>query len=200
MKTEIEAKFLKINPSEIRDSLRRFGARQEHPEVLMRRKTFDDKNGDLRKIGGWIRVRDEGDKITLSYKQLKDRTLHGTKEVTVVVDNFDATVTFLQSVGFVQKSYQETKREKWTLGEVEVTIDTWPWIPTFVELEGESEEKLKKVAAKLGLSWKKALHGSVENAYQDCYDVTEEEVDSWEIINFVPVPEWLEKKRRGLGL
>jgi len=32
-------------------------------------------------------------------------------------------------------SYQETRREKWMLDDAEVTIDTWPWIPTFIEIE-----------------------------------------------------------------
>ena len=196
MQTEIEAKFLDIDPSELRAVLRKKGAVQEYQERLMRRKTFDDADGRLRKIGGWVRVRDEGDKVTLSYKQLNDRTLHGTKEITVTVDDFDAACSFLEAVGFKQKSYQETKREKWTLYGSEITIDTWPWIPTFVEIESPDEKTLKDIADKLGFDWKDALHGSVETAYQRDYDVTEDEIDGWKMITFVPVPEWLERKRK----
>ena len=112
METEIEAKFLNIDPAQLRIKLQALGATQEHPEKLMKRKTFDDRDGRLNKVGGWIRLRDEGGKITLSYKQLNDRTLYGTKEITVSVDNFDATCLLLEAVGFTQKSYQETKREK----------------------------------------------------------------------------------------
>lgn len=75
-------------------------------------------------------------------------------------------------------------------------IDTWPWIPTFVEIEGSDANELKKVAASLELDWGKALHGSVENAYQAYYNVTEEEIDGWEKITFVPVPDWLEVRRK----
>lgn len=196
MNTEIEAKFLDINPSELRGKLRNIGATLEYVERLMKRKTFDDQDRKLRKVGGWIRLRDEGDKITLSYKQLNDRTLHGTKEVTLTVDNFNTASLFLETVGFKQKSFQETKREKWMFGQAEITIDTWPWIPPFVELEGESEAQVKDAAVSLGLDWSKALHGSVETAYQKYYDVTEEEIDNWESITFVPVPDWLEKKRK----
>jgi len=155
-------------------------------------KNFDYPDKKLEKIGGWIRVRDEGDKITLAYKRLIDRTIKGTKEISVVVDNFDAICDLLIAIGLDCKSYQETKREKWMLDGVEVTIDTWPWIPTFVELESKSETRLKDVAFKLGLDWTKALHGSVEIAYQTYYNVTEEEIDSWEDITFTPVPDWLE--------
>jgi len=196
METEIEAKFLDINSSELRGKLRNVNAILEYSERLMKRKTFDDKDRKLRRVGGWIRVRDEGDKITLSYKQLNDRTLHGTKEVTVVVDNFNTASLFLEAIGFKQKSYQETKREKWTLNDSEITIDTWPWIPPFVEIEAPNEQTLKDISEKLGFDWVYALHGSVETAYQRYYDVTEEEIDRWPTITFIPVPDWLEKKRK----
>src|SRR3989344_9275979 len=192
MQTEIEAKFLNIKPADLRISLENHGATLIHEERLMRRKVFDNPSGDLRKIGGWIRVRDEGDKITLSYKQLNDRTLHGTKEISLDISNFEAMCDFLLATGFVCKSYQETKRERWELDGVEVTLDTWPWIPPFIEIEGKQEEDLKVVVSKLGLNWNNALHGSVETAYQAVYEVTEDEIDSWENITFSSVPDWLE--------
>ena len=197
MKTEIEAKFLNVNTTEIREKLKKIGAVMEYPERLMKRKVFDYPDDRLRKIGAWIRVRDEGEgKITLSYKQLQDRSLHGTKEITLDVSDFETMCDFLQASGLDSKSYQETKREKWKLGESEITIDTWPWIPTFVEIESETEEEIRKVALLLGFDWSTALHGSVETAYQALFNVTEDEIDGWEEITFIPVPDWLEVKRR----
>lgn len=189
METEFEAKFLDIDPASFREILKKAGAKLVHAERPMKRKNFDYPDSRLEKIGGWIRVRDEGDKITFSYKRLVDRTVEGTKEISVVVDDFEKTCNLLLAVGFDQKSYQETKREKWELDGVEVTVDTWPWIPTFVELEAANEKKLKDAAAKLGLDWAKARHGSVEGAYQVYYNVTEAEVDGWESIVFGPVPD-----------
>lgn len=196
MQTEIEAKFLDIDVKAIRKQLKDVGAKFIHSEQLMRRKNFDYTDGRLEKIGGWIRVRDEGSIVTLAYKQLFNRTIEGTKEISVVVNDFDAICNLLLAIGLHNKSYQETKRERWELGGVEITIDTWPWIPTFVELEAYSEAKLRQAASALGLDWSKALHGSVETAYQNYYNVTEEEIDGWENITFVPVPEWLEVKRK----
>ncbi len=196
MQTEIEAKFLDIDAGKLRGLLKDCGATLIHPERLMRRKNFDYPDSRLEKIGGWIRVRDEGDKVTLSYKQLVDRTIQGTKEISLTVEDFDKISNFLLAIGFDNKSYQETKRERWDFNGVEVTIDTWPWIPTFVELEGVNETKLKEVAVKLGLDWDKAIHGSVETAYQEYYSVSEEEIDGWGSITFVPVPDWLEIRRK----
>ena len=196
MQIELEAKFLNISVEAMRKALTRAGAVRVHPEQLMRRKVFDYPDRRLGKIGGWIRVRDEGDKVVLAYKQLFDRTLEGTKEISVTVGDFDTTCNLLLAIGLDSKSYQETKRERWDLGGVEVTIDTWPWIPTFVELEAPTEEKLREAAKALGLDWTKALYGSVETAYQHYYDVTEAEIDGWENITFVPVPDWLDIKKK----
>lgn len=195
MKTEIEAKFLDINPGELRKKLEILGGQLASPERTMRRKIFDFEDGKLQKINGWVRVRDEGNRITLSYKQLNDRTIRGTKEVNLVVDSFDETCSFLESIGMASKSYQVTKRESWLLDGIEVEIDTWPWIPAYVELEGASERSVKQLAHKLGLDWVKALYGSVEIAYQSYFDVSEDEVDSWNEITFTEIPDWLEAKR-----
>lgn len=196
MKTEIEAKFLDINVELIRGKLKKLGAKQVAPERLMRRKILDFSDGRLHKVGGWVRVRDEGDKITLSYKQLNDRTLHGTKEVTVAVDDFDATVNFLEALGLKEKSYQETRRESWRLDESEIEVDTWPWVPPYVEIESPIEEELKDVVKALGLEWSKALHGSVEVVYQNYYSVSEADINNLKSITFTDTPKILANNRK----
>lgn len=196
MKTEIEAKWLNIDVEALRVKLKAVGARLVHAERLMRRKNLDFPGKPLERVGGWVRVRDEGDRVTLSYKQLNDRSLHGTKEVTVVVDDFERTCEFLHDIGLCEFAVQETKREAWKHGPVEITVDTWPWIPTFVEIEGETEDLVRGEAERLGLPWGEALHGSVEIAYRQYYDVTDKDMYDCPAITFGPAPDWLERKRR----
>lgn len=192
MQTEIEAKFTDIDKDQMRGKLRQVNAVLVHPERLMRRNNFHQTDGR----NAWVRVRDEGDKITMSYKRTFERTLHGTKEVNLIVDDFSNAIEFLEAIGLKGKAVQETKRESWSLNECEVTIDTWPWIPTFLEIEGPTEEAVRRTATELELDWNLAMHGSVETVYQQHYQVTEEEVDSWSSITFIPVPDWLEKVRK----
>jgi|SRR3989344_3845259 len=197
MQAEIEAKFLDIDPAEFRKRLELAGAKLIFPERLMKRKNFDFPDNRLEKVGGWVRVRDEGNgKITFSYKQLVNRTAQGMKEIETEVKSFDEACNILLAIGMRVKAYQETKREKWVIDDVEIVVDTWPWIPPFAELEAPTEEKLERVAKKLGLDWKRVYHGSVEVAYQNHFDVTETEIDNWESITFIPVPEWLDAKRK----
>ena len=198
MQTEIEAKWLSINPAAMRQTLLEAGASLTAPERLMIRRNFDYPDMRLEKVGGWVRVRNEGDKVTLSYKQLNDRTVQGTKEINVVVDDFDITCSFIEAIGLKQTSIQETRRESWKLGDTEIEIDTWPWIPTFIEIEAKSENELFHVAEKLRLSRGEALHGSVEVAYQAVYDVSEAEIDGWEEIRFIETPDWLLEKAKKL--
>lgn len=196
MQTELEVKFLDIDPEKLRQLLQENGATLVHAERLMRRKTMDYPDRRLEKTGGWVRVRDEGDKITFSYKRVVDRGIEGTKEISVLVDDFEKSCAILEAVGFEVKSYQETKRERWDLDGVEVTIDTWPWIPTFVELEGLTEEALKTAAGKLGLSWNEANFSSVDYAFQKYYDISIAEINNTKIVTFTDAPAWLEAKRR----
>lgn len=193
METEIEAKFLDIDPEEFRKKLASLKAELIHPETPMERKVYEHPTN---KQNDWVRIRNEGSKVTMSYKKLVDRSVNGTKEITVDVSDFDNACKILEAAQLKPVSYQETRREKWILDGAEVTIDTWPWIPTFLEIEAPSEEKLRAASQKLGLDWSRALHGSVETAYQKYYDVTEEEVDDWSSITFVPVPDWLLKKKK----
>ncbi|MEI6304539.1 MAG: CYTH domain-containing protein [Candidatus Taylorbacteria bacterium] len=196
MQTEIEAKFPNIDAKKFRAKLKKLGAKLGHPELSMKRKTFDLPGGALGSKGAWVRVRDEGDKITLSYKQLKDRSLHGTSELTVNVTHFEDTCKLMEHVGLVPKSYQETKREKWFYKKVEITIDTWPWVPTVVELEGPSEKVVRAVAKELDLNWDEVMHGSVEPVYQLLYDFTDEEICHWESITFTKPPKWLLARKK----
>jgi len=141
-------------------------------------------------------VRNEGNKVTLSYKQLNNREFDGTHEVNVTVNSFGTACDFLESIGLQSRSYQETRRESWKLGDVEIELDEWPWVRPFIELEGPGEQSVKDAADKLGLDWADALHGSVEVVYLAEYDVTEQEVDEWPEITFAPVPPALAAKRK----
>jgi adenylate cyclase, class 2 len=67
MKTEIEVKFLDVDFNLMREKLKQLGAVCEQPMRLMRRAIIETP--ELEAKGGFLRVRDEGDKVTLTYKQ-----------------------------------------------------------------------------------------------------------------------------------
>lgn len=167
MKTEIEVKFCDIDLDATREILARAGAVCEQPMRLMRRIIIETEM--LAQRHGFVRVRDEGDRTTLTYKQFDEASLTGAKEIEVTVSDFDATVALLEQVDLVHKSFQESRRETWKFGDVEVVIDEWPHLNAYIEIEGASEEGVKRAAEKLGFDWANAVFGSVTEVYQHQY-------------------------------
>ena len=168
MKTEIEVKFLNVDFTQLREKLTQLGATCEQPMRLMRRAIIEPPH--LAEKDAFVRVRDEGDKVTLTYKQFDDHdAFSGVQEIETVVGDFDATVALLEKAGLPHKSLQESRRETWRRGEVEVVLDEWPWLLPYVEIEGHSEEAVQNVAHELGFDWGNAVFGSVTVAYQVQY-------------------------------
>ncbi len=99
----------------------------------------------------WIRLRTNGKKTTLTVKEVKDKNeIGGTDEIEIVVDSFEGTNKLLESLGYVSRNYQENYRKMYVLNEVEISIDSWPMIPTYAEIEGKCEKDVLDVLELLG--------------------------------------------------
>jgi adenylate cyclase, class 2 len=184
MEIEYEATFCDVDKDDVRERLKKAGAKLVRPEYLQKRIPFCLPGKQAFK-GEWIRVRDEGDKITLSLKRDEDgKHIESQKEICVEVDDFDKTVSLLESLGCKRKAYQETKRELWKLDGVEITIDEWPFLEPFVEVEGNSEESVKNVSRKLGFDYSGAQFGAVGRLYTKKYGVHLDGINSEEKIVF----------------
>lgn len=168
MNIEYEATFTNINKDEIRNRLKKVGAILLKPEFLQKRFNFTLPAGHEIK-GGWLRVRDEDDKITMSLKVIDGDKMEDQKEICLHIDNFTEGVELLKSLGCQEKAYQETRREIWNLDQVEVTIDEWPYLEPYVEIEGRSEEEVRKVSAKLDFDYNQAIFGAVDIQYNKKY-------------------------------
>lgn len=190
MNLEIEATFIEINKDELRAKIKSLGGKLLQPETLMRRVVFDTGEHSF------VRVRDEGNKIVITYKYVHETSLLGTEEINLEVNDYDSAVAFLKKIGLKPKADQETLREEWELDGVELDIDTWPWLPTYVEIEGSSAEAVEAVVEKLGFDMKNAHYGSVDEIYKLYYDVTNDDINYCPEIKFTNTPDWLEAKRR----
>lgn len=169
MDTEFEAKFPDIKKQEIRQRLERAGAKLVRHEFLQKRVAFFPPVGEV--DGRWLRVRDEGDKITMSFKIVSGANIEDQKEVCLTVNDFETTRNFLINIGCKEKAYQETKRELWNLDGLDITIDEWPFIHPFIEIEGKSEEEVKKASEELGFKWQDAIFGGAALMVQREYDI-----------------------------
>lgn len=167
MYSEIEAKFLDINHDKIRQRLKDLGAQLEKPLRIMRRVTIDTPH--MKTKDAFVRVRDEGDKVTITYKQFDQLSVDGAKEIEVTVSHFEESIALLAAAGLKHGSYQESKRETWKLGNTEIVLDTWPWLKPYIEIEGIDIKTVKSTSKSLGLKWKDAVFGDVMAAYRIQY-------------------------------
>lgn len=196
MKIEYEARFLNIDKGAYRKKLEKLGAKLISPERLMRRRTYDFPDKRLAQNKSWLRVRDEGDRVTISLKQRGSLTLDGIKEHQIETNDFDQTCDLFLNMGMIVKAYQETRREKWLLQDVEITIDSWPWIPVLTEIEGPDEASVRKTAKKLDFNFKDAIYGSIADTYTHYFDITRDEINWYPSLTFIPTPAWFEERRK----
>ncbi len=170
MEIEFEAKYPKINKDEIRKKLKGLGAELVFAERKFIRMTFDTPN--LLSKGAWVRLRDEGEKTTMTFKIVEnENSAAGMKEVSFKISDINAAKTLLEQIGLTHKGYEENLREEWKLGSVTFDIDSWPLIDPYIEIEAPSEETVKEYFSKLGLDYSKAYFGSVDILYSKLYKI-----------------------------
>ena len=170
MHTEYEVRILEIDVDNIKKKLEEIGATFEW-DRLQRRYVYDF----IPKLDGkWIRLRTNGIKNTLTIKDVVTSKIDGTRELEIEVDDFDKTNLILQELGYEYRAYQENRRIQYKLNGVEIDIDSWPMIPTYLEIEGSSEEEVYKTLELLGFSKSQITTRDVEGIYNDYgHDVME---------------------------
>jgi len=171
MNAEIEAKFVDVDIEDVRSRLKRVDATLDQPMRSMRRVLIEEPHHAA--DGSFIRIRDEGDRTTLTFKRRtrpdEASTIDSTHKLETTVGDFDTTVKIFQEAGWNYITYQESRRETWHLGDIEIVIDEWPWIKPYIEIEGESVEVVQEAARTLGFDWNEAMFGSVDVIYNRDY-------------------------------
>ncbi len=170
---EWEATFTNVNVDDFKKKLKEVGAVLKREKFMQKRVNFDLPKGH-EKEGAWIRVRDEGDKITLAYKRVSEAgidSMENQQEVQVDIDDFEKAEKFLSEIGCKKSAYQESYRELWVLNDVEITIDEWPFLEPYIEIEGNSKEDVKRTSELLGLDFSKAKFVSADFLYAEKYNL-----------------------------
>lgn len=154
---EFEAKFLNVDIEALEKRLVEIGATKVG-EFFYKRQVMDYPDLRMDSSGAWLRVRDEGDRVTLGYKRRLGMDKHdgstsdtGMEEIEVTVSDFDKTRELLHKVGLIDKFYQENKRIRWEKDGVEFDIDSWPKLNPYLEIEADSWEKVDQAIGWLGL-------------------------------------------------
>jgi len=156
---EYETKVLEIVPTTIIADLVALGAKDLN-EKLYKRWVFEMERGE------WIRLRTDGTKTTLAYKNRNGTKIGATTEIETEVADFERMYLILSKLSFANEYYQENKTHIFTLGDLEFSLDTWPMIPAYLEIEGKDPNAVKKGLKMLGLNGKEIGDVSTVDVYE----------------------------------
>lgn len=168
MKKEIEIRLLNIDKEQFIKSIIDLGAKKVS-ESLQKRYVYDFNPIQENK---WIRLRTNGEKTTLTIKEIVDKNaIDGTNELEVIVSDFDSANSILEQLGYIHRNYQENYREVYYLNDVEISIDSWPLIPTYAEFEAKSEKTIQSLLEKIEYDKNNLTTIDVTSIYNDIYKI-----------------------------
>ena len=116
----------------------------------------------------WIRLRETNDKTTIAVKHVlapNETDFEQMLETEIEVPSMEQANELLEALGFSYKSYQEKRRITYELDGFEIDIDSWPGIPTYLEIEGDNEEELDSILKKIGYSLEESISCNANEVY-----------------------------------
>jgi adenylate cyclase class 2 len=158
MPVEIEAKMAVANLETVRARLRDAGA--EHAGAILETNTFfDTDDRSLLAADEGLRLRRNVDVASgaqehvITYKGPRQHGALKTRdEVEVTVGSGEDAVQLLERLGFVRMLAFEKRRDSWRLGGCKVELDEVPYLGSYVEVEGPTEDLVLRVREQLGLA------------------------------------------------
>lgn len=161
MNIEYEIKILGISKDDALKSISKLNL-TKHPEILFKRYIYQIPN----QPDAWIRLRSDGNKTALTYKNFKSDSIDGMQEIEVSVDSLEVANELLEAIGFKASKYQENKRLLFTNDEIEISIDEWPKIPPYIEIEGKNLKIVEEYISKLGFKDKQQTSKPTSAIYE----------------------------------
>lgn len=177
MHTEYEVRVLDIDTKKIIKKLEQLGAKKI-AEFDYKRRIYNFNPSCEHK---WIRLRTDGNKTTLTIKKLENLEIDGTKEMEIEVSDFEETNNILNELGYKSHTYQENKRIRYMLNDVELDIDSWPYIPTYLEIEGKNKKAVEDMIELLGVDKEKVTSVDVQGVFRTFYNI---EISNVPIVKF----------------
>ena len=119
----------------------------------------------------WVRLRKSGDKTTLTVKHIlkpsnESNKIQNVIETEMEVPSIEEANDMLNQLGFSFRNYQEKHRVRYNFEDLEIDIDSWPLIPTYMEIECESEDHIDSIVKKLELENKKVVSCNTADVYK----------------------------------
>jgi adenylate cyclase class 2 len=166
MPNEVEIKFRVADVPTLEQRLRDAGFHVVTPRTHELNMLYDFGNGRLRKAGQLLRLRQYGQKWTLTHKARGSTGIHKTRiETETQVADGEKMHEILLALGLVPKFLYEKFRAEWTDGRGHVVVDETP-IGNLAEIEGQPDW-IEQIAATLGVNRKQYITQNYAQLFRD---------------------------------
>lgn len=178
MAIEFEGRILDIDYDKFIEKVKLLGGKLKQKLTLYKRSVFN--LCDIKR--GFVRVRDEGDKVTMTAKLYKNPQFPEEYELQLK-DSFEHGQAFLEALNLTKKAYHETMREKWSIYKrntelCEIAIDFIPGLPVYAELECKTKKDLQQTAKMLDIPMSQLSYGGYGKVFAHYYDMAENEINN----------------------
>lgn len=169
-----ELRFFNIDEKKIKKKIKSLGAKLKKKRFLMAWDSFDTPNKK-----DFARVRIEGkNDIVMTVKTDQDSIYVNSYNINV--SDFNKASELLQALGCRKRYRVEKLREVWEIKKrgtncPKIVFDEFPGLPSYLELECNSEKELFRLAKQIGLeneiNQKSHLDMSVDGFYESEYGI-----------------------------
>ena len=154
---DVRIKILDVDPKDIDERLSKSGARKIFNRLMTRTLMFDHQTLRLRNTGRVLRLRQVGKKVFLSIKSGGDGApesrFQKVYESELELNDFNQAFSLFESLGFTAFRYQEKLRTGYTTSRgVHIELDEFPKIPSYIEIEGPTEDVVNDCVLQIGYS------------------------------------------------
>ncbi|MBW2973426.1 class IV adenylate cyclase [Candidatus Woesearchaeota archaeon] len=157
---EIEVKILDIDKDKIIKKIEEAGAKKIFEGDTISHFFYMPEEETLR-------LRQEGNKTFLTYKKKEPhKTLKIMEELEVDISDIEEMKKILEKLGFKMRQSFTKHRISYKLNKARYEIDTWPEIPTYLEVEAPTEKDIKDALEIIGLDIKNSVPWSANEVYK----------------------------------
>ncbi len=165
MAKEREIMILDVKRSQVIARLKRLGAKHVGDHRFRRMEFMLD--GKIGAGHAWVRVRTDGTATTLTLKEMhKKGGFTPMSEYEVKTNDFRETLRIMSRLARKECIYFENSREAYSLWGAYITLDKWPGIPLYVEIEAPTDSRLRQVYKKLAIEGKFAGNAAIHDVYK----------------------------------
>lgn len=159
---EIELKFLNIDVTEIKEKLNTLGAKLKYDAKTESYPFLSDGFHSSDSTMKYLRIRKVNDNVQITYKNAaKESDMTTREELEINVDNYDEAIKLIEKLGFKKGKVFRKHREHYELNNIHFELDTLENIPTYLEIETQTEEDLKDICVRLGLDISNGRKGTI---------------------------------------